>query len=592
MMISNEQPKSALKKTINNVKVALDILALEHKSILTLLQIKESLSEEINKPHVAYQIIKIFVGIFASEYPCAIHYEIINEFIKSAPNENKENLNNIKQILTDLLVNKCNEFYLQVQAPIEHNLLFNNINEINKNFNTNEFGPLIEELDHNIDELLFIQDGMWIWDKQLFSYMHSKKIMTDKKLLQLIQASKKSVEDYLNNKIVNLSHWFQSIEKYYLSPTLIIITSLLWKYDLKPNSKFILHGRPSHITSHNQDILNIVSPKNYVKKDKLEVYSSEIIASPIIRPITNLNTAISLFESIPQIPTENLKKISKKERQIQLIQERISRGITKLSSVQNHKMNRFFTRHCFYKSTVGNKDIRLHLDSLGKDLATLIEGKEITHNELITDYLDLLYVYAFCYFETGKINGTLVHLTTYPSKKTGREDEAGTITPGIVFEFKNIKKVETKRKGEEFLIPIPNYPPLLRSNHHHAKLFMLQMIFMGEFSRQSRELYENESINISKPFIDSSLARCDIPHKRYNRKEKKYDLLWDEIEKIWINGDHLGTPPFLKKIKDGYYTLFDKQDLNFLLIQGKERSEASHKGKISNEKKQKLIKSK
>lgn len=198
------------------------------------------------------------------------------------------------------------------------------------------------------------------------------------------------------------------------------------------------------------------------------------------------------------------------------------------------------------------------------------ESLGLNGKQHITNIKEIIHAMAYVEFLGSQLSGNLIQLSKYKSPITGRQDEGYLINIGT--SLLPYQAFEAYKNGEcGLLIPLLKDPPLVGSSRSHAGQYLIQMNIMGEFSRQSIELFNDGVIQITQEQWAEFAQSCGLT-----------DDVLAKLQDRWTQDGDNGAK-FLHKVDDDFYTLGPEyeKELDFLKKQGELRINQSNRGKAS-----------
>lgn len=244
----------------------------------------------------------------------------------------------------------------------------------------------------------------------------------------------------------------------------------------------------------------------------------------------------------------------------------VTKGAGNLNSIYHHKLIRHECRSGFENWVQDKEDPRVL--RFEKGCTEIAEKLGLTSNRAVEEIKALLHAQAFMHFnfEDGS-SGNLISLRNFRSRGCNRDDGVeivlGTqLLPHYTF--------QAPRK-ERLLIPVPELPPFVSAPQYHSGQALLQMMVMEEFTENSIEFVDCESIKISDQKWEEFAKETGLPASVFKQALDR-----------WVRDGDDG-PRFLVQIEKDRYALGDnfKKEAEFLRCQGALRKSRKKEGEKS-----------
>ena len=534
------------KVLINNQAVPIDYETSNQLHILEC--IKEELGlNRTQKPHIAWQLIYNTSAALATEYPTLVHFAIAREALKDEEIKIDHQSKEFKDIVIQL-ASSINEHYQELKIYLSppkslkesFDRIKDSANTIKKNtaLDIIDFGNEIPSIDHHfeIEEKLFYADNCYL--KYLKSIGNNgKEIANNLKDFLL-----KDYETFRKLNKYRLSFWFNlnptPERPIFFSTAWIALAKALWRDEISRRANLITKGIPAIIENDQEHIIDMLSHDKKIEptEEQIQVFSHGKLLGEI---------------SIPMIPKGTINSILY--------------GIDKMKKVEGHRVLRYVTRTAFNQYINGNPDHRVIRRESFREIANELGLKGERSIESMKKVFQ-----AMTYFDFKRPNfsGNLIALKRFKSKKTHRLDGV-EITVGTI--LLPHRACEDFKSGESnLMIPILSDPILVGSNQYYAGQYLLQMLIMGEFVRQSVHFAKHGYVKITQEIWQRMAQECGV------------SKILNNILDRWTQ-DGLDGAKFLNKIESDFYSLGSsyEKEADFLARQGNHRIKQSNRGKIS-----------
>jgi len=505
-------------------------------------------SPKVQKPHVAAQLIHNFVASLVTEYPTLVHFAIAREAlkdedIKGIDRRSKEYKDIVIQVAT-LINEHCQKLkvYLSPQKPLKEafdatidfaDSLTGTISALNI-IDCSEAIPSIDSC--------FEKNKIFLIDDKFLSYL--KKIGKNSKDLAT-ELKHNFLEHYASFKKTGnypLSFWFNlpatPEQPIFFSYAMICLAKAIWRDEVSRRAKLIVEGVPAIIKNDQEHIIDMVSHDKKIQQtdEQIQVFSRGRLLGEI---------------PIPMIPAGAIGAILN--------------GINKMNLVEGHRVLRYVTRTAFNQAIAGHADHRIITRESFRVIASELGLKG---ERSIKDMITVFQAMAYFEFKRPSFSGNLIALKKFMSAKTHRLDGVEITVGTMLLPY---RASEDFKNGEsKLMIPILSDPLLVGSNQYHAGQYLLQMLVMAEFVRQSVDFAKHGCIKIPMETWQKMAQECGV------------SSIIEKILDRWTRDDSDG-PKFLEKIDKDFYTLGSsyQKEIDFLIRQGNYRITRSIGGKTS-----------
>ncbi len=156
----------------------------------------------------------------------------------------------------------------------------------------------------------------------------------------------------------------------------------------------------------------------------------------------------------------------------------------------------------------------------------------LSSKKSIQNMIEVFHGMAHLEFKRPNFSGNLIALKRFKSSRTHRLDGVDITVGTMLLPY---RACEDFKNGESnLLIPILSDPLRVGANQYYAGLYLLQMLIMGEFAKQSISLAKNGFIEITqKTWIEMAKEAAVLP-------------ILQKIQDRWTQ-DGLDGPRFLKR---------------------------------------------
>lgn len=451
--------------------------------------------------------------------------------------DNVKNIQEIEQTITSHFKTHCKRLYNYIRIP-DNNPKFEAIIKggINFNHQCNEstYSISISTIP-DIDELSFIENEFFIWDKSFLQYIEDTFKDNDKikPSIQKIETMfGDCVHEFKTQDNINTYYWFNKNDRFYISPILKILINLIWENQILDKINWGKKN-PAALTTN-------------VKNDLKTIF---------LGPITTIeiNNELQVFSNGKLIGmAPNTVKI--KESLHLLASKTSARLILHLAIKTYEQYIKLISEHKTLEYPGGGTQLAIEMGlkkgrdvGIIKDLIHLLDHLKIHGNGIKTRLISL----AECEKKSK-----------YSSRGGWKINVQDPLAPFYFFEQKSI------------LIPILNSMSFIGDNRTHSKQILMAVDVIELITRRADQIYKHGSVEITKKDIKNLAYEFQIPE----------ELVFRVIEN-WCKPNG-----FLEKVKDNYYTINKKgysKELKFIENRGKDMVIGSIKGIASKEKKQK-----
>jgi len=535
------------KEIINKQAVPVDYETSNQLYVLECIN-QEIILDSAQKPHIAWQLIHNTAKALATEYPTLVHFAIarealIDEEIKTADRHSKEYKDIVIQVAS-LINEHCQKLKIYLSPPKSFKESFDSVND-----STDKLTKKISALDITDWSKVIPSIDSYFEENELF-FVDSKFL----KYLKTIGKNGKNIAHGLESNFLEHYVSFKKTGKYPLSfwfnlqstPERPVIFSFAWLYlakaiwrdEVSRRANLIIKGIPAIIENDQEHIIHMVShDKNIIQTQaQIQVFSHGLLLGEI---------------PIPMIPEGTINTILK--------------GIDKMKLVEGHRVLRYVPRTAFNQAISGNSDYRIIKRESFRDIASELGLKG---ERSITNMVEVFQAMAFFDFKRPHFSGNLISLKRFKSAKTHRLDGI-EITVGTT--LLPYRACEDFKSGESnLMIPILSDPVLVGANQYHAGQYLLQMLVMGEFVKQSINFAKYGCIKIPQEYWQKMAQECNV-----------LPIIIKILDR-WTQDGSNGQK-FLEKIDKDFYMLGSsyQKETDFLIRQGNHRIKQSNRAKVS-----------
>lgn len=517
----------------------------EEESIIVPDEIKLEIKfEHPQNSHVIFQLIKGFISVLATTDPTRVHYDIVRATLKRI-DEGLLNNTMLIDLMARSLVEHCHKLNLSIKTPSAFKSLLEKAPQKKENFSpeSGRVAPYLKitkvQSSPKLEEQ-FEKNGIFLWDHAFLIILKRTGKNGTSAAEEYKESFKRRLEQFKSEGKSPLHFWFNTESPtpenpFHISPALKILTNCIYEDIIRKRIEFRERNEPAFTTSVQQSITKMLSPKNQVieKEKSIQLFHQE-----------------SLLGSI-QVPTISQKIVAS-----------VFNGVKKLNTVTGHRVMRYFPQSAFDQMINGEADYRvLKLDRGATDIAERL-GLRI-NSKAVSNVKEIIHAMAYFEFLGPELTGNLIQLSKYKSPITGRQDEGYLITVGTP-----LLPYRTFEDGG-LLIPLLKDPPLVNPNQFHAAQYLLQMLLMEEFSKQSVRLAQEGVVLITPEQWKQSGQLCGLTEE-----------VLKKVKERWLKDGDDGAK-FLEKVDGDFYTLGQEHAKvsSFLVEQGKLRLRQSCRGK-------------
>lgn len=525
------------------------------------LHMLECIKEEIKldtaqKPHIAWQLIYNTSAAIATEYPTLVHFAIarealIDEEIK-VDRQSKEYKDIVIQLASSINEH-CQKLKVYLSPPKSSKESFNKINNSANNITKNSTLDIINLSDviPSIDHYFEVENKLFFVDDKFLSYL--KNIGKNGKQIanKLENMFHQHYETFNKSGKYPLSFWFNleptPEQPIFFAFAWIALAKAIWRDEISRRANLIIRGIPAIIENDKEYIIDMLSHNKEIKqtKEQIQIFSHGKLLGEIL---------------IPMIPKGTINSILN--------------GIDKMKLIEGHRVLRYVTRTAFNQAINGNSDYRIIRRESFPDIA---EELGLKSRQSIANMIKIFQTMAYFDFKRPNFSGNLITLKRFKSAKTHRLDGVEITVGTILLPY---RACDDFKSGESnLMIPILSDPLLVGSNQYHAGQYLLQMLVMGEFVRQSIDFAKHGYIKIPQEIWQRMSQECGVY------------LILNKILDRWTQ-DGSDGPKFLEKTENNFYKLgpYYQKETNFLIRQGSHRSKQSDRGKVAAIKRQEIKK--
>jgi hypothetical protein len=508
--------------------------------MFNMLQTFEHIRTEIDsgnakKPHILWQLIRDFLGAISTDDPNLVHFEIIRDAMTNLTND-KISIGAIANDLPDH-IKKLKTHLKDAPKPIRP--YFNTINEIGLEYDKTVSSLTIIELPSELNQLesFFNEKEIFFWDQLFLKYIRKMGPYGKSVAKSIEPLLKENFQCFIKNGDINpcLGFWFNitptRTKPFYFSEALKILARIIWEEEVKKNERFARY--PAGITTKVQPpIIDMLKAENQIEQNDRSI--------KLYNP--NKTTCVGSIEIVMLQPK---------------IIEYILEGVAEFKSLTAIRLIRYFIKKTYEEKINGNGDYRILMfpggaQEIAKELGLKNKSEPTRIRNLIVSWNH------FLFDNTGSlsrlINVGFIKPRSRFSPKEGYEITVLTpLLPYRTFEDQNA-----------FIIPLLQEPPTVGDKKYHARQFILQWKIAELFVANSKDLANNDFIEIDTKTWKDLLYTCGIP-----------EYLLDKIQSSWC-----GEKGFLIQKDYNFYTLKNEfKALKFLRTQGKTRIARSIAGK-------------
>lgn len=501
-----------------------------------------------HKSHIAWQLICGILEALSTEDPTPVHFAIAREAltdedIKIRDRNSKEYKNIVAQVASSLC-DHSKKLKLYMAPPARLKEFFAKIADGTKNqpsiLDITDCSGVLPDIDS-----YFEIKGMFLADNNYLNYMKKmgnggKDIAADLK-----DMFSQIYKDYTLSVKSPLLFWFNLQATHdrpiFFSYAFIGLAKAIWRDEISSRANLITKV-PAVTESDQGPIVALMSKKILIsgsdieEKKSIPIYSRGVLLGEI---------------SIPTIPTDAINATLK--------------GFSRMNSVEAHKTWRYLPRIAFNQAAAGESDYRVIRRESFRDIASELN---IKGESGIQNMTAAFHAMAHFDFKMPNFSGNLIVLRRFKSARTHRLDGV-EITVGT--SLLPYRACEDFKSGESnLMIPVLPDPPVVKSNQYHAGQYLLQMLVMGEFVRQSVDFAKHGHITIMQEMWQQMAEECNV-----------FPILNIILDR-WTQDGHDG-PKLLQKLDRNLYKLGPsyEKEIDFLKRQGNHRMMQSSRGKSS-----------
>jgi len=509
---------------------------------------KEAGLSRAHNPHIAWQLIHNTSAALATEYPTLVHFAIarealVSEDIKGIDRRSKEYKDIVIQVAS-LLNEYCQKLKIYLSPPKQLKETFDRV----KYSVDTQIGS-ISVLDLTDWSEVIPSIDSCFEDKQAF-FVDTKYL----EFLKKIGKESKTIADglsilfdqhYASFKRTGqypLSFWFNlttTPEKpIFFAHAWISLAKAIWRDEVSRRASLIIAGVPTIIENDQKHIMDMVSHDKKIEQtdSQIQIFSHGLLLGEI---------------PIPMIPDGAISNILK--------------GVDKMRLVEGHRVLRYVVRTAFNQAINGSADPRVIRRESPRDIASELGLKG---ERSISGMMEVFQAMAYLNFKRPSFSGNLIALTRFKSAKTHRLDGV-EITVGT--NLLPYRACEDFKSGESnLMIPLLSDPLLVGSNQYHAGQYLLQMLVMREFVKQSVDFAKYGHVKITQDSWQKMAEECGV-----------LPILKKILDR-WTQDGQDG-PKFLEENDNNFYALGPsyQREADFLIRQGNLRISQSNRGKAA-----------